>query len=86
MKIGEYLTGNNHVTQEKLNEALELQKRCKEKYLGDILIDMGVISKEDMSKYVSSYVSANIKDTSKWLKQKEVDSFFSKENKASDIN
>lgn len=86
MKIGEYLTDNGHITPEALNEALELQKHCKGKHVGDILVDMGVISKEDMSKYVSAYVSANIGDTAKWLKQKEVDSFFPKVKNPSDTN
>ncbi len=30
MKIGEYFVENNYVTQEEVNEALELQKRNKD--------------------------------------------------------
>jgi hypothetical protein len=55
MKIGEYFVKNNYVTQEKVNEALELQKRNKGQYIGEILVKMNVITREQLIKYISEY-------------------------------
>jgi hypothetical protein len=55
MKIGEFLIENNYVTQKEVNEALELQKRNKDQYIGEILIKMNVITKEQLITYVCEY-------------------------------
>jgi len=55
MKIGEHLVKNNYVTQEKVNEALELQKLNKDQYIGEILVKMNVITREQLIKYVCEY-------------------------------
>ncbi len=63
MKIGEFLIENNYVTQEEVNEALELQKRNKNQYIGEILIKMNVITIEQLIKYVCEYDTKVIKET-----------------------
>jgi len=63
LKIGEYFVKNNYVTQEKVNEALELQKRNKGQYIGEILVKMNVITREQLIKYVSEYDLKVIKET-----------------------
>jgi hypothetical protein len=55
MKIGEYFVKNNYVTQEEVNEALELQKRNKDQYIGEILVKMNVITREQLITYVCEY-------------------------------
>ncbi len=55
MRVVEYLVKNNYVTQEKLNVAMELQKRNKGQYLGEILIKMNVITEEQLIEYVCEY-------------------------------
>ncbi len=55
MKIGEYFVKNNYVTQEEVNEALELQKRNKVQYIGEILVQMNVITREQFITYVCEY-------------------------------
>jgi hypothetical protein len=55
MKIGEYFVKNNYVTQEEVNEALELQKLNKDQYIGEILVKMNVITREQLIKYISEY-------------------------------
>ncbi len=55
MKIGEYFVKNNYVTQGEVKEALELQKRNEDQYIGEILVKMNVITKEQLIKYVSEY-------------------------------
>ncbi len=63
MKIGEYFVKNNYVTQEKVNEALELQKHNKGQYIGEILVKMNVITREQLIKYVCEYDTEVIKET-----------------------
>ena len=55
MKVIEFLVKNNYVTQEKLNVAMELQKRNKGQYIGEILIKMNVITEEQLIEYVCEY-------------------------------
>ena len=55
MKIGEYFVKNNYITQEEVNEALELQKRNKDQYIGEILVKMNVITREQLITYVCEY-------------------------------
>ncbi|MEE9604875.1 MAG: hypothetical protein V3V70_04810 [Candidatus Scalindua sp.] len=55
MKIGEFFVKNNYVTQEAVNEALELQKRNRGQYIGEILVKMNVITGEQLITYVSEY-------------------------------
>ena len=77
MKIGEYLINEKHITQDDLNEALLLQEREKNLLLGEILVRMGTVSKEDLNKYIRDFLNklkeSVIKDTSQWLSQEEVD-------------
>ncbi len=63
MRVVEYLVKNNYVTQEKLNVAMELQKRNKNQYIGEILIKMNVITEEQLIKYVCEYDTKVIKET-----------------------
>jgi len=55
MRVIEFLVKNNYVTQEEVNEALELQKRNKNQYIGEILIKMNVITEEQLIEYVCEY-------------------------------
>ncbi len=63
MKVGVFLVKNNYVTQEELNEALELQKRNRGQHIGEILIKMNVITEEQLIKYVCEYDMEVIKET-----------------------
>ncbi len=62
MKIGEYFVKSNYVTQEEVNEALELQKRNKDQYIGEILVKMNVMTREQLITYVSKYDMEVIKE------------------------
>ncbi len=59
MKIGEFFVKNNYVTQEEVNEALELQKHSRDQYIGEILVKMNAITKEQLSKYVCEYIEVS---------------------------
>ncbi len=63
MKVIEFFIKNNYVTQEEVNEALELQKRNKDQYIGEILIKMNVITREQLMKCVCEYDMEVIKET-----------------------
>ena len=63
MKIGEYFVKSNYVTQEEVNEALELQKRNKDQYIGEILVKMNVITREQLITYVCEYDTRAVKET-----------------------
>ncbi len=70
MKVVEFLVKNDYVTQEEVNEALELQKRNKGQYIGEILIKMNVITREQFIKYVCEYETKVIKETNVKRKRK----------------
>ncbi len=63
MKIGEFFVKNNYVTQEEVNEAIELQKRNKDQYIGEVLVKMNVITREQLIKYVCEYDMEGKKET-----------------------
>ncbi len=63
MKIGEYFVKSNYVTQEEVNEALELQKRNKDQYIGEILVTMDVMTREQLITYVCEYDMRVVKET-----------------------
>jgi hypothetical protein len=63
MKIGEYFVKSNYVTQEEVNEALELQKRNKDQYIGEILVTIDVITREQLITYVCEYDMRVVKET-----------------------
>ncbi len=59
MNIGEFFVKNNYVTQEEVNEALELQKSNNPQRIGEILVKMNIITNEQLSEYVSAYIETN---------------------------
>ncbi len=63
MKMIEFLVKNNYVTQLEMHEALELQKRNEGLDIGEILIKMKVITKEQLITYVCEYDKKVIKET-----------------------
>lgn len=78
VKIGEYFVKNNFITRETLVKALEIQKQNKGKLIGDVLVEMGAVSKEDLKKYVNAFINTSIGEAKRWLKQGNVDMIVSK--------
>lgn len=78
MRIGEFFVENNHITKESLSKALEVQKNDNAKPIGDILVEIGAISKENLIKYVNDYINANLEEARQWLNQDTVDSMINK--------
>ena len=77
MRIGEYLVKKKYITQDVLREALIWQKSNKKMLLGEVLIKMKKLSKEDLEKYIEDYFNmckeSVLNETSQWLVQDEVD-------------
>ena len=77
MKIGEYLVKEKYITEDVLQEALALQERDKNMLLGEIIVKMGKLTKEDLEKYIEVYLDTYKKsvfnETSQWFGQDEVD-------------
>jgi len=57
MRIGEYLQGRSLITEEELQAALSDQQACMSHcFLGDILVDKEILSKEDFEKYLTEFL------------------------------
>ena len=77
MKIGEYLVKGKYITEDVLQEALSIQKRNVSMFLGEIIVEMNMLTKEDLEKHIEAYLimckESVLKETSQWLGQDEVD-------------
>ncbi len=88
MKIGEFLIRENHITQEVLDKALQIQSGNKNQRLGDILVSMGEVSQADLDNYIICFFK-DVNDTAfneatKWLTQEQVDKLFIEYSKSPD--
>lgn len=75
-KIGKFFIENGIINEAQLKEALELQKDNKERLLGEILVTMGVLSKEDLIMALEMYMMMTDSDDigiDEWLDQDEID-------------
>jgi len=84
MKVGEYLIQNGLITQNQLDESLALQKDNPQRALGEILVTLGVFSKEQLIMAMEMYMIETGATTSvadEWLDQDEVDVLMERMNK-----
>ena len=75
-KIGKFFTENGIVTEAQLKEALELQADNRERLLGEILVTMGIMTKEELIMAIEMYMMMTDSDEmgiDEWLDQDEVD-------------
>ncbi len=75
-RVGEFLVENKIITIAQLKEALELQKDNKERLIGEILVTLGYLSKEDLVMALEMYIvdsDVNPSHVDEWLDQDEVD-------------
>jgi hypothetical protein len=77
MKVGEYLVKEGHITGYILAEALTIQRQNPNMLLGEIIVKMKELTKEDLEKYIEAYLlmckESVLNETSEWLGQDEVD-------------
>lgn len=76
MRVGEFLLINSIITQEQLDEALLLQKDNPQRAIGEILVTLGVMSKEELIMAMEMYMISTGFDltvVNEWLDQDEID-------------
>ena len=88
MKIGEFLIRENHITQEVLDKALQIQSENKKLRLGNILVNMGELTQMDLDNHIISFFK-NVNDiamnaAAEWLTQEQVDKLFLEYNENPD--
>jgi len=64
-RIGQILARSNKITEDQLKEALSKQNQSKDK-IGEILIEMGAIQKEDLVKALGIHVREAVLNLFKW--------------------
>lgn len=80
-KIGDFFIENGIITKEQLEEALDLQKDNPERLVGEILVTLGVLSKEDFVMALEMFMMTTgiLPDhVDEWLDQEEVDMLLEK--------
>lgn len=82
-KIGTFLIQNEIITQQQLNDALDMQKDNRDRLLGEILVTMGILTKEDIIMALEMYMMMSDSDEiciDEWLDQDEIDMLINKIN------
>ncbi len=75
-RVGEFLVENRIITQSLLNDALELQKDNPGRLIGEILVTLGALSKEQLVMALEMYLmesDVSPAHVDEWLDQDEVD-------------
>ena len=75
-KIGDFLVENSIINQSQLKEALELQTFNQERRLGEILVTVGHISRDELVMSLEMYMLQTDSDKvgiNEWLDQEEID-------------
>jgi len=80
-KIGRFFVENGIINDSQLNEALDLQIDNKDRLLGEILVTLGFLSKEDLIMALEMYMMMTDTDNpgiDEWLDQDEIDMILKK--------
>jgi len=84
MKIGQYFVDKEIISQDQLNEALSLQKDNKGVVIGEVLVTIGAMTKEDLIMAMEMYImetNAEPSHVDEWLDQDEIDYLLDKIDK-----
>lgn len=80
-KIGRFFVENGIINNSQLQEALDLQKDNRERLLGEILVTLGLLTKEDLIMALEMYMMMTDSDElgiDEWLDQDEIDMMLKK--------
>jgi len=80
-RIGTFLIENGIITEPQLKEALELQKDNPDRLLGEILVTLGILSKEEIIMALEMFMMMSDSDEiciDEWLDQDEIDMLINK--------
>jgi len=81
IRIGEFLVEHGIITHEILDEALSLQRDNPKRLIGEILVTLGAMSKEEVVMAVEMYLvvtDSSVQHTHEWLDQEEIDNLMTK--------
>jgi len=81
MRVGEFLVNNGIITGKLLKDALDMQKDNPSRLIGEILVTMGALSKEQLIMALEMYLmetDVNPGHVDEWLDQDEVDMMIEK--------
>jgi hypothetical protein len=84
MRVGEFLVNNSIITGKLLKDALDMQKDNPTRLIGEILVTMGALSKEQLIMALEMYLmetDINPGHVDEWLDQDEVDMMMEKMKK-----
>lgn len=80
-KIGKFFVENGIINNSQLDEALDLQKDNRDRLLGEILVTLGFLSKEDLIMSLEMFMMMTDSDgpgIDEWLDQEEIDMMMKK--------
>ncbi len=81
MRVGKFLVENGIITNQQLLDALDLQSDNPDRLIGEILVTMGAISKDDLVMALEAYLmttGAEEIHVDEWLDQEEIDMLIDK--------
>lgn len=76
IKVGEFFVENKIITEDQLRDALEMQIDNPERLIGEILVTLGFLTKEDLIMAIEMYLVATDAQpihVDEWLDQDEID-------------
>lgn len=76
-RVGEFLVENGIITEDQLRASLELQKDNPQTAIGQVMVTLGFVSKEELIMAMEMYMIATGTTTDvsdEWLDQEEIDS------------
>ncbi len=76
-RVGEFLVENGIITEDQLRASLELQKDNPQTAIGQVMVTLGCVSKEELIMAMEMYMIATGTTTDvsdEWLDQEEIDS------------
>jgi len=65
-RLGELLVRNHVITRKALSEAVGVQGKAKGKRLGEILVEMGAVSQENLQKYIQAQIEEAVYHLFTW--------------------
>lgn len=76
VRVGEFLVENGIITSDQLDSALKMQVDNEERLIGEILVTLGFLSKEEMIMAFEMYLMITdtpVSHVDEWLDQDEID-------------
>ena len=81
IKVGDFLVENGIITADQLNESLIMQKDNPDRLLGQVIVSIGFLTKEEMIMAIEMYLmmtDGEVQHVDEWLDQDEIDMLQSK--------